>query len=144
MARDQNSGGASDAENIDSHLVSDPRDHRDRKADWLEFFDKEKLKWALEHLEQHPGIVEEYKNNPTSRKEPQSKELEMLQNYFRTHPLFGRFYIFAEEPWKKYRISILLKRGERPEIDGDDEFGSEAEAGYGVLMHRIAHIRGEL
>ena len=144
MSWNQDSGVVSGAVNVEPNLVRDPRDYRDRKADWLEFFDNEKLKWAAEHLERNPDILEEYKNNPMSREEPQSKELEMLQNYFRTHPLFGRFYIYAEEPWKKYRISILLRRGERPEVEGDDQYGSEAEAAFGVLMHRIAHIRGEL
>lgn len=144
MSRNQHSDDALGAVNFASPSVSDPRDYRDRKADWLEFFDNEKLKWAKEYLERHPEIVEEYKKNPMSGKGPQSKELEMIQNYFRTHPLFGRFYIFAEEPWKKYRISILLKRGERPEIEGNDEFDTEAEAGIGVLMHRIAHIRGDI
>ena len=123
--------------------LSDPRDHRDRKGDWLEFFDREKANWALKLLEDNPGIIEEYRDNPLSGKGHQSIALEKFQNYLRTHPVRGKYYIYAEEPWKKYRISILTARGKPPTIESDKVYASEAEAGFAVLMHRIALLRGD-
>lgn len=121
--------------------LSDPRACRDRRADWLSYFDKCKLKWAREHLARNPQIIDEYRDNPLSLKGPQSSELELLLNYFRTHPVLGRYFVYATKPWSEYQIATLSKRGQKPQILPGNTYATEMEAGFGILLERIRYLQ---
>lgn len=117
--------------------LSDPAAYRDRAQDWYEYYDRERRKEIQQILRDHPEVIEEHAANPVGYRQFHSPELQRVLNYFRAQPVLGKYYIYSSDPWREYRIAVIVGRGEAPEVLPEPVFATEEEAMHGVFMKRV-------
>lgn len=117
--------------------LSDPGAYRDKSADWLEYFHsrrrevvKQLLTPEVLELQHHFDDVETIERYP---------HYHLVMNYVRLAPAVGKFFVYAEEPYRRYRIGVITQRGRAAEIldESHGVFENERDARHAVFRMRL-------
>lgn len=125
-----------------SQVVTRPADYRDRAGDWYAYHDRERRKEIAAILRDHAEVIDEHEDNPIGYRGHHSPELQRVLNYMRTAPILGKYFVYASEPWKGYRLATIDERGKPPEVMDEPVYASEEEAMHGVFLKRVEDILG--
>ena len=117
----------------------DPADHPDRALVWNEYFDRRRREEIRNLLSD--DLIAEHEANPLGYRKFHSPALQRVLNYFRGQPILGKYFVYAKEPWREYRIAAVTQRGQPPEILDEPVFASEEEAMHGVFLKRCEELR---
>jgi len=120
--------------------LSDPLDYRDKTADALEVFHARRREVVgrlltpemleLQRTMREPETIEKYPH------------YHLVMNYLRLAPAVGKSFVYAEEPYRRYRIGLITQRGTPAEILDESRgvFDNERDARHAVFRLRLEHI----
>jgi hypothetical protein len=91
-----------------------------------------------------PEVIEQHRTDQSGETAQYKGELHLVMNYLRMMPITGRTYVYAEVPYRVYRIGRLSERGATATILDEGPFGTEREAAHRVFLMRLAQIGVEL
>lgn len=84
-------------------------------------------------------LIAEHERNPLGQ---HSDALERVLNYFRRAPAPDKYAIVCTKPDREWRICRMnARRGETPQVVGDEVFDSEPAAHHGVFLRRVGELR---
>lgn len=115
--------------------LTDPDAHRDKTADWLEVFHARRRE-ALQRLVT-AELLELQRTNTEPETVERLAELHLVMNYVRLLPAVGKSYVYAEEPYRRYRLGRLTGRGVPAEIVDERVFETERDAQHAVFCMRL-------
>ncbi len=115
--------------------LTDPDAYRDRTADWLEVFHARRRE-ALGRLVT-PELLELQRTNTEPETVEHLSELHLVMNYVRLLPAVGKAFVYAEEPYRRYRLGRMTGRGVPAEIRDDEVFETERDAQHAVVRMRL-------
>jgi hypothetical protein len=120
--------------------LSDPDAYRDKTADWLEFFHRERRRVVQELLT--PELVELQRTSTQPETVKDMPHLHLVMNYLRLAPVIGKSFVYAEEPYRRYRIGRITQRGVPGEIldESAGVFDNERDARHAVFRMRLESI----
>ena len=119
--------------------ISTPSEYPDKELVWDEYFNRQRraeLKGLLTE-----EVIAEHKANPLGYRKFHSPALQRVLNYFRAQGILGKYFVYASEPWREYRVAAVTERGTPPKILDEPVFASEEEAMHGVFMLRSDELR---
>ena len=119
--------------------ISTPSEYPDKELVWDEYFNhrrRAELKGLLTE-----EVIAEHKANPLGYRKFHSPALQRVLNYFRAQSILGKYFVYASEPWREYRVAGVTERGRPAEILAEPVFASEEEAMHGVFMLRSDELR---
>ena len=122
--------------------VSAPSDHPDKALLWNDEFERRRREEIGSLLTEE--LIAEHEANPLGYRKFHSPALQRVLNYFRAQPILGKYFVYASEPWRRYRIAMVTERGEPPKILDEPVFASEEEAMHGVFLKRCEDLRASL
>lgn len=118
--------------------ISDPDRYADRTVNWLAYFNEQRQR-AMRELAT-PEVIEQHRTDPNVETTQHRAALHLIMNYLRMAPTEGKTFVYAEQPYKRYRVGILTHRGAAPEILNDGPFETEREAVHAVFRRRLSTI----
>ena len=119
--------------------VSKPSDHPDRALVWNDYFRRRQSAEVESLLTDE--LIAEHQANPLGYRSFHSAALQRVLNYFRAQPVLGKYFVYASEPWREYRIAVVTERGRPPQILDEPVFATEEEAMHGVFLKRCDELR---
>jgi hypothetical protein len=119
--------------------LSRPSDFPDKGMVWWEHYDRRRRAEIAGLID--ADVIAEHEANPLGYRSFHSPRLQRILNYFRSQPILGKYFVYASEPWREYRIAMVVERGEPATILDEPVFATEEEAMHGVFMRRIADLR---
>jgi hypothetical protein len=124
--------------------LSDPDAYPDKTVDWLEFFHSQRRRVVQELLT--PELVEQQRTLSEPETVQRFPHLHLVMNYLRLLPAVGKTFVYAEEPYRRYRVGVMTQRGAPAEILDESEglFDNERDARHAVFRMRLASIGMEI
>lgn len=122
--------------------ISDPAQCRDRSEDWLAYFHRRRGAEIAEMIDD--DLIREHELNSDQNLGHHSTKLHLVLNYFRNAPVIGKEFVYAVEPYRRYRIGLITARGEKAEVLDDQTYATEKEAVHAVFLARVKRLRAAL
>jgi branched-chain amino acid transport system permease protein len=119
--------------------LSKPSDYPDKGLVWYEYYDRRRRAEIKRLLTEE--VIAEHEANPLGYRNFHSPALQRVLNYFRAQPILGKYFVYASEPWKEYRIAAVVERGRPARVFDEPVFATEEEAMHGVFMRRVEELR---
>ena len=115
--------------------ITDPRQFKDKTADWYEVFIAARKKKFPPELVR--GLLAEYENDPAGETTRHSPLLHQLVVFVRNVPIDGKVFVHAKKPYSDYRIAQMRGRGRDPDLDSSISFSTELDAVREVFRRRL-------
>ena len=119
--------------------LSRPSEYPDKALAWNQYLNDRRSVEIRSLLTDE--VIAEHKANPLGYRGFHSPTLQRVLNYFRAQSVLGKYFVYASEPWRQYRIALVTDRGRPPEVLDEPVFASEEEAMHGVFMKRCDELR---
>lgn len=119
--------------------LSNPSDYPDKGLAWYEAYDRRRRAEIRSLLTEE--VIAEHQANPLGYRKFHSPTLQRVLNYLRGQPVLGKYFVYASEPWKEYRIAAVVDRAEPAKIFDEPVFATEDEAMHGVFLRRVEELR---
>lgn len=118
--------------------LKDPRDYRDRTADWMQRFAEIRQRQLAPCVT--PALIAEHAEDPRGGDTPHSHDLQDVLNYLHYMPVDGKSFVYAAVPYQTYKLGIMRARGNAPLLADSRTFSSEREAVHAVFMQRLGQM----
>ena len=119
--------------------LSSPSDYPDKSLLWYEAYDRRRRAEIRSLLTAE--VIAEHEANPLGYRKFHSPTLQRVLNYFRAQPIPGKYFVYASEPWKQYRIAAVVDRAQPAKIFDKPVFATEEQAMHGVFLRRVEDLR---
>ena len=118
--------------------LRDPGGYRDKSADWLDFFARQRQRELSIAIT--PELIQEHREDPRGGESRHSPALQDVLNHVHNQPTDGKTFVYVAVPYQKYYLGIMRARGTAPTIMRDREFSSEQEAIHALFVHRLESL----
>jgi hypothetical protein len=115
--------------------LSNPDDYRDKTADWLEVFHRQRRAVMSEIVT--PEVLEQQRTLSEPETTLRHAHLHLMMNYVRLAPAVGKSFVYAEKPYERYRVGFVTERGQPTTLLDKEIYSSEGDARQAVLLRRL-------
>ncbi|MGC0365855.1 hypothetical protein ABH922_003839 [Rhodococcus sp. 27YEA15] len=112
--------------------------YRDRQQDWDDHFDRTRRREIAALIDD--DVTTEHQLNPIGYRACHSWKLQRVLNYMRVQPVLGKYFVYPEKAWEKYRIAVIHERGHPPVVLDEHIYRSEEEAMHAIFLLRAEEI----
>jgi len=115
--------------------VIDPNRYADKTIAWNSEFLRRRAAELTPLID--AALLEEHRRDPRGVQTPHSFALRQVLDFIHNQPTDGKSFVYAETPYREYRVGVMHGRDRAPSIDGTIGYDNEREAVHAVFVERL-------